>query len=117
MTKESGKMIAYCGLICSDCGAFIATQTGDEKKARETAEIWSKAFNINVKLEDVWCDGCLVEGKKCSHCHECEIRKCARDKGVENCAHCKDYKCETINAFLKMVPESEKLLDKIRAEL
>lgn len=117
MANETGKMISYCGLVCTDCSAYIATLTGDEKKALETAEMWSKAYNIKVKLEDVWCDGCLVEGKKCAHCHECEIRICARKKGVVNCAHCKDYKCETVKNFFKMVPDAEKLLDGIRAGL
>ena len=117
MANETEKMIAYCGIVCTGCEAYIATQTGDEKKARETAEMWSKAYNANIKLEDVWCNGCLVEGKKCAHCHECEIRKCAREKGFVNCAHCPDYKCETLKGFLKMVPDAEKLLDEIRAGL
>lgn len=117
MANETEKMIANCGLICTDCGAYIATKNNDEKKALETAEEWSKAFHINVKLEDVWCDGCLVEGKKCAHCYECEIRKCAHAKGVPNCAHCPEYKCEIIKGFFQMVPPAEKLLDEIHAGL
>ena len=31
------KMIAYCGLVCSDCGAFIATQKNDDKMRAEVA--------------------------------------------------------------------------------
>jgi len=26
------KIIAYCGLVCSDCPAYIATQAGDRAR-------------------------------------------------------------------------------------
>ena len=55
------KMIAYCGVVCNDCPAYIATQANDEKMAKKTAEEWSKAYNADIKVDDVWCDGCLVE--------------------------------------------------------
>ena len=32
------KMIARCGIICSDCGAFIATKTGDEKLRKKNGK-------------------------------------------------------------------------------
>ena len=116
--KENGKMneemIAYCGLTCSACPAFLATRAGDENKARETAELWTKLYHTNVKVEDVWCDGCLVEGKKCAHCGECKIRACAREKGVSSCALCADYACKELEGLLSMVPEARAALERIR---
>jgi len=31
-------MIAFCGLNCSECPAYLATKTGDDKKRIETAK-------------------------------------------------------------------------------
>jgi len=112
MTQE---MIACCGLVCSACPAFLATKAGDENKARETAELWTRLYNTNVRVEDVWCDGCIVEGKKCAHCGECKIRACAREKGVANCAHCADYACQELVGFFSMVPDARATLERIRA--
>ena len=93
MTESSAgeKMIAYCGLVCTECPAYLATKTNDEKMAKETAEMWTKHYKVDVKVEDVWCDGCLVEGKKCAHCGMCEIRVCGIEKGAKNYGHCDDY--------------------------
>jgi hypothetical protein len=109
------EMIAYCGLTCSSCPAFLATRANDEKKAAETAELWTRLYHTNVRVEDVWCDGCTVEGKKCAHCGECKIRACAREKGVASCAVCADYACEELEGLLSMVPEARAALERIRA--
>jgi len=105
------KMIAYCGLICTDCPAFIATKENDEKKARETAELWTKQYGARVAAADVWCDGCSVEGKKCAHCAECEIRACGVARGIENCGRCADFSCEKTEKFFAMVPFAREILE------
>ena len=84
-------------------------------KAAKTAAMWSKQFQIEVTVDDVWCDGCLVEGKKCAHCARCEIRACARDRGVANCGKCDDYACEKLGAFFKMAPMARDTLERVRA--
>ncbi len=98
------RMIAYCGLVCTDCPAYLATQAEDEKKARETADLWAREYGIKVTVADVWCDGCSAEGKKCAHCAECEIRACGIGNGVENCGRCADFPCSKIEAFFAIVP-------------
>ncbi len=105
------KMIAYCGLVCTDCPAYLATMANDEAKARETAELWSKQYGINVAVEDVWCDGCLVEGKKCAHCAQCEIRSCGIERGVKNCGWCPDFSCAKTEGFFKMAPFARAVLE------
>jgi len=112
------RMIAFCGLVCTECGAFIATQENDDAKRREVAEAWSKAFGGEYRPGDINCDGCLTEdGRLWSYCHVCEIRKCGIEKGVENCAHCIDYSCERLSRFLENVPEARKTLEGIRQQL
>jgi hypothetical protein len=106
------KMIAYCGLVCTDCPAYLATKAGDEKKAQETAALWKKEYGIDVSVADVWCDGCLVAGKKCAHCAECEIRACGIEKGVTNCGRCADFACAKIEGFFKMAPFARDVLQR-----
>jgi len=110
----SEEMISYCGLICTQCPAYQATQANDVEKAKETAEMWARDYNTKVSVEDVWCDGCLVEGKKCAHCSQCQIRACARTKAVVNCAACDDYACEMLSGFFKMAPMAKETLERIR---
>ncbi len=108
-------MIAYCGLTCTECEAHHATRTMDQARAAEIAAAWSKQYGAKVTPDGVWCDGCLVEGRKCAHCGECEIRACGRQRGVENCAHCEDYPCEMLGTFFEMVPPARATLDGVRA--
>ena len=112
MTTE---MIAYCGLTCTSCDAYLATRNDDEARARTTAVAWSQQFGLEVAVADVWCDGCLVGGKKCAHCGECAIRACARERAVESCGACDDYPCPTVSELLAMVPEARARLDGIHA--
>ena len=91
------KMIAFCGLVCTECPAFLATQKDDDAKRKKVAETWSKQFNVDIKPEQVNCDGCPSEGKRVFfYCSICEIRKCGQEKRVENCAHCNEYACDKL---------------------
>ena len=107
------KMIAFCGLICTECPAFLATKDDDNDARRKTAEMWSSQYGLELKPEDINCDGCLSSGRLWNHCNICEIRKCGQQKGLENCAHCDEYACEKLDNFFKVVPHSKTTLDKI----
>ena len=112
------KMVAFCGLICADCKAFIATQEDNAAKRREVAEAWSEAFGREIKPEEIDCDGCLtMDGRHINYCSICEIRKCGMEKGFENCAYCVDYNCEKITKFFKQAPGAKKTLEEIRKQL
>jgi hypothetical protein len=112
------KMIAYCGIVCSECGAFIATKNDDDAKRKETAEQWAKQFHHDIKPEDINCDGCLSEsGRLVGHCNICEIRKCGQERGVVNCAYCGDYACDKLEKFFQMAPMFRATLDEIRKGL
>ena len=112
------KIIAACGIVCSECPAYIATQNDDDELRIKTAEEWSKAFGVTLNPKDIYCDGCMEKGKRYfSHCHECEIRSCAKEKVILNCAYCDDYACEKVAALFKMVPQAKEGLDAIRKTL
>ena len=112
------EIIAYCGLTCTECPAYIAARKDDDNLRKKTAEEWSKQFNTEIKPEDVNCDGCLVtDGRHIGYCAMCEIRKCGMEHAVENCAHCADFECEKLTAFLDQVPAARARLEGVRKDL
>ena len=108
------EMVAYCGIVCTECPGFIATQQDDNSKRKEVAEQWSKQYNMPVKPEDINCDGCISPGRHIGYCNICEIRKCGTGKAVENCAYCDEYACEKLTKFHTMAPHAGKKLEKIK---
>ena len=111
------KMIAFCGLVCSDCPAFIATKKDDDEERSKVAEMWSK-HDATLKPEDINCDGCLADSEMVfKFCNVCEVRKCGKEKGVVNCAYCDDYACDKLTKIFKMAPEAKTNLDEIRKNL
>lgn len=110
-------IVAYCGLVCSACSAYIATQSGDPAALEQVAAQWREEYHApDITVESVMCDGCLTGTHKCGHCAECEIRACGVVHGVVNCAYCAEYDaCEKIRGFFAMVPPARETLDAIRA--
>ena len=115
---KSGKnerMIAYCGISCSDCAAYIATQKNDDALRAKTAKEWSERFKREVKASDLDCDGCPSDSQRIiQYCKICEIRKCAREKKLASCALCNSYPCEKLSKFLAGAPAAKKTLEDMR---
>jgi hypothetical protein len=113
------KIIAYCGLVCTDCPAYIATQADDHGALERVAAQWREEYNSpEITVESVICGGCVTDDeRKCGHWAECEIRACGMARGVVNCAHCADYGCEKIEGFFGMVPDARTVLDEVRRSL
>lgn len=110
------EIIAFCGLSCHKCGAYLATKFNDNEKRKQVAGQWSKEYNANIKPEDINCEGCLSRSENVfNHCKVCEIRKCGIEKNIINCSACNDYACEKLVKFFEFVPDAKKQLDNIRA--
>lgn len=110
--------MAFCGIICQECGALLATKNDDDKKRAQVARLWSKAFKTDIKPEDINCEGCISDSENLfNYAKTCEIRKCGKEKGVLNCAYCSDYSCEKLEKLFEMVPAAKKRLDEIRSKL
>jgi len=114
-------MIAYCGLTCHGCSIYLATREQNPKKKREMradiARICNEKYGTQYKLEDISdCDGCQTEaGRLFLGCETCQIRKCAREKHIDNCARCDQYACEELEKFFNTEPHARKRLDEIRS--
>ncbi len=111
------KIIAYCGIVCSECPAYIHTQSNDMEALTRLAGEWSQQFNAPITVADCICDGCLGDGRKGGYCGQCPIRACGVERGVVNCAHCPDYGCEKLAGFLANAPEAKATLEAIRLAL
>ena len=112
------KMIAFCGLDCEKCDAFIATKNNDQALREKTAKLWSELNNVPILPEHINCEGCRVDGVKTFYCSTlCEIRKCALSKGVETCGDCQEMvTCPKVGAVLQNSIEARDNLQKMKWE-
>ncbi|HNQ96881.1 MAG TPA: DUF3795 domain-containing protein, partial [Treponemataceae bacterium] len=51
-------MIAFCGLDCASCGAYIATMTNDNAMREKIAGEWKVAYNFDFTPQMINCHGC-----------------------------------------------------------
>lgn len=110
-------MIAYCGLDCVKCPAYIATQADDRAALEKVAAEWRKAFDPHITADSIICDGCLVVdgGRIAGYCSVCEIRACARGRKLDTCAPCAEYEsCAKLIGFHAHAPEAQATLARIR---
>jgi hypothetical protein len=79
------EILGYCGLYCPGCSAYQATVAG--------GGIEYKPGSITT------CRGCN-SGEVSIWCADCEIKNCAREKGVRYCLRCADFPCEKSRGFM-----------------
>jgi hypothetical protein len=108
------KLIAACGIDCTECDARKATLANDNEMRTTVAEKWSKEYDANLIAENINCMGCMEPGVHFNHCNECDYRACVRSKGLTSCAQCKDYPCELISTFHGYVPSAKANLEELR---
>ena len=107
-------MIAFCGLDCEKCDAYIATQNDNQALREKTAKLWSELNNASILPEHINCDGCRADGRKTVFCESlCGIRQCALKRGVTTCGDCTEMEtCPTLGAVTANSPEALKNLRK-----
>ncbi|MGA2173143.1 MAG: DUF3795 domain-containing protein [Sedimentisphaerales bacterium] len=124
--KGDSELIAYCGLNCIKCPIYLATREKNASKQKQMREYIARkikeVYGVQSSVEDVTdCDGCKTQGGRLySNCRKCQIRKCASEKGLENCAYCSEYVCEKLSKFFDSEGEqagAKKRLDEIKARL
>jgi hypothetical protein len=110
----SEQMLSYCGIDCSVCPAYIATQADDIEKLTSLAGEW---FEGSTDYSIVVCDGCKADDRIMKWCGECPTRACAIERELVNCAYCQDYGCEKLLKVFEMSADAKANLDRIRATL
>lgn len=112
--------LSYCGIICSGCPVYWATQKKDEtqkeRMRQSIARLCNEQYQLKLKSTDIVdCDGCkTVNGRLFPGCLDCEVRNCAREKGIENCAQCDIYPCDALKKLFKNDPMAQNRLDVLR---
>ena len=92
-------MRAYCGLDCTECPAHLAWKTDDDELRKKQAAEWGSP-DYPITAEEINCVGC------------------ASERGVETCAHCDDYGCDTLEGWLSQAgDELRQKLERLRAAL
>ena len=105
-------MIAYCGLDCGKCDAYLATINDDQALREKTAKLWAELNNAPILPEHINCEGCRVDGMKTVFCDGlCGIRQCALKKDVETCGDCPYMEsCQTVGEIILNNPDALKNL-------
>ena len=105
-------MIAYCGLDCEKCDAYLATINDDQALREKTAKLWAELNHAPILPEHIYCEGCRMDGAKTVYCESlCGIRQCALKKGAVTCGDCPDMEtCPVVGEIISNEPEALKNL-------
>ncbi len=101
-------MIAYCGLDCEKCDAYLATINDDQALREKTAKLRAELNDAPILPGHINCEGCRVDGMKTIYCDSlCAIRQCAVQKGVTTCGDCQGFEtCRTVGTILADAPDA-----------
>jgi len=107
-------LLAYCGISCVNCPAYVASMDGDALQRDDLAREWStEAYPLSA--EDVYCEGCTARDDLVMvFCLDCAVRRCARAKDYRTCAECEEYPCSCLEPVFARVPETCEKLEALR---
>lgn len=102
-------MIAFCGLNCTACPMFEATQKNSDTLRLESAKMLKENYGLVFKKDEINCDGCHEKNERLlGFCTKCKIRACGLKKGIKICSQCEDYKeCEHLKEFHDFSPKAK----------
>ena len=100
--------ISFCGYRCELCPAY-KDNIASEEDQQKASDGWFKYYGFRIAPEEIYCDGCMAEN--CPNPRlidpECEVRACALQRSLPNCAHCNDFMCEKLS---KKIIDPEKIV-------
>lgn len=94
---ESERLIAACGLDCSQCRIFQAAESPEA--AQEVVDWFRTERDVELSVDDVRCQGCKADRDK-HWSPECWIlRCCVDDQGLEFCSECEAFPCQGLSEW------------------
>ena len=108
--------IAFCGLDCEACDAYLATIRDDQALREKTARLWAELNQAPILPEHINCTGCRGGGVKTIFCQQlCAIRRCALQRGVPSCGRCPELeRCAELGRFFQQNPQARQNLENER---
>jgi Protein of unknown function (DUF3795) len=89
-------MISACGVICSECPAYLGAERGIEHQQR-SAEAWQRIYGRKETAEQMTCRGCLGPDEAVFYTSVgCRTRLCCMSKGFSTCAECPLETCQDL---------------------
>jgi hypothetical protein len=108
------EIIAKCGCNCSRCPTYKENLKSREDRIR-CSRGWKEYLNLSLSPEKLrLCDGCQVPDKQRKVYYlNCNVRKCAMENGIENCAYCSLYPCDEVNSLhVTFAPDFKEKIEK-----
>jgi hypothetical protein len=110
-------MVSVCGVLCSDCPAYLGEVKGVAHQ-RQTAAAWGRIYGLQETPENISCGGCLGPDEELFHTsRNCNARACCRSKAFLNCAECSVEACpdlenaqsvwDGVPALAEVLPEGD----------
>lgn len=103
--------MSACGVVCSECGAYLAGQSSDPAVKERVAKAWHDIYKIDVAPDALACSGCLSSDGVFASCGDCWVRQCAMSKGLANCSVCDQYPCAELGRVQSQYDGLEKLAE------
>lgn len=92
-------VLSLCGFRCDLCLAYQPNIEAHPENRQILSDGWHKYFGFRLPPEEIFCEGCSAESGPTLD-RDCPVRPCAVARGVENCARCQSYICETLTERL-----------------
>jgi hypothetical protein len=108
-------LFGYCGIYCGDCPNYTHSISNPAKELRKELRRcnfdkialtlskmpdyqcfnnYHKFYELLEAMINFQCNDCCKRG---GGCHNCQIRKCAKSKGLDGCWQCDEFSsCEML---------------------
>jgi len=85
---SNAQLIGVCGIYCGACLLYRAYKDCDQA-------LTDYLTNVGIPKEAIRCEGCTSELISPT-CVNCNIRDCAKQKGMAYCYECKELPCKRL---------------------
>ncbi len=107
--NQTGRMIAVCGVVCSECPAHLAQARGAAHQKR-TADAWWRIYQLRLAPEKISCGGCLGPDEELIEAsRRCKARRCCLGEGLSNCGECSRRTCKDLEKAQRQWDDVPKL--------